>query len=119
MKEWKSIQERDRRNRLPVRLRGLAANLRRIKSFAAQEANGDAVVSLIEESKYFIEWTAPDAQTENAEQLVNLQVQLAGWQRNWSRIWSDPSRRKQMAEQSQVWSDQVLALSGLLQTGPA
>ena len=119
MKDWKPIQERYLRDSFPVRLGGLAANLRRIKSFATQDANSDAIVSLIEESKYFIEWTAPEAQTEAAEQLVNLQVQLAGWQRNWSQIWSDPSHRKQIAEQSQAWSDQVLALSGLLQSGPA
>ena len=116
MKDWTLIQERYLRDRIPVRLGGLAANLRRIKSFAAQETSREAVASLIEESKYFIEWTARDTQIETAAQLVELQVQLARWQLTWSQIWSDPSRRQQIAEQSLVWSERVLALSGLLQS---
>jgi hypothetical protein len=114
MKDWTPIQERYLRDSIPVRLGGLAANLRRIKSFAAQETSRDAVASLIEESKFFIEWTARDTLTDTAAQLVELQVQLARWQHNWSQIWSNPTRRKQIAEQSLAWSERVIALSGLL-----
>ena len=114
MKDWNSIQERYLRDSVSVRLGGLAANLRRIKSFAAQESSRDAVASLIEESKFFIEWTARDTLTDTAAQLVELQVQLARWQYNWSQIWSNPTWRKQVAEQSLAWSERVIALSGLL-----
>ncbi len=107
-------QERYLRDNLPVRLGGLAANLRRIGSFSQHPANGEVVASLVDESKYFIEWTAADAELETAAQLVELQVQLALWQRNWSRIWADPNQRRQIGEQSQAWSDRVLDLSGLL-----
>ncbi len=116
MKDWTPIQERYLQDSIPVRLGGLAANLRRIKSFATQEASRAAVASLIEESKYFIEWTARDTQMETAAQLVELQVQLARWQQNWPQIWSDPSLRQQIAEESFAWSARVLALSGLLQS---
>lgn len=115
MKDWTPIQERYLRDSVPVRLGGLAANLRRIKSFSAQEASREAVGTLIEESKYFIEWTARDTQIETAAQLVELQIQLARWQRNWPQIWSDSSRRQQIAEQSLAWSERVLEFSGLLQ----
>jgi hypothetical protein len=113
MKDWAPIQERYLRDGIPIRLGGLAANLRRIKSFAAQETGRDAVASLIEESKFFIEWTASETQTDTAAQLVELQVQLARWQYAWPQIWPDPARRQQVAEQSLAWSDRVLALSGL------
>jgi hypothetical protein len=116
MKDWTPIRERYLRDSIPVRLGGLAANLRRIKSFAAQETGHDAVVSLIEESKFFIEWTARDTQIDTASQLVELQVQLARWQYTWPRIWPDPERRQQVAEQSLAWSERVLALSGLLKS---
>jgi hypothetical protein len=116
MKDWSPIKERYLRDGIPVRLGGLAANLRRIKSFAPQEANREVVASLIEESKYFIEWTAGDTQVETAAQLVELQVQLARWQQDWSQVWSDSSLRQQIAEQSLAWSDRVLAFSGLLQS---
>ena len=114
MKDWTPIQERYLRDAVPIRLGGLAANLRRIKSFASQEASREAVASLIEESKYFIEWTAHEAHVETAAQLVELQVQLARWQRKWPQIWLDSIQRQQIAEQSSTWSDRVLKLSGLL-----
>ena len=93
MKDWTPIQERYLRDSIPVRLGGLAANLRRIKSLAAQEISRDAIASLIEESKFFIEWTARETLTVTAAQLVELQIQLARWQHNWPQIWSDPTRR--------------------------
>ena len=114
MKDWTQIQERYMRDDLPVRLGGLAANLSRIKSFSANEAGKDAVESLIDESKMFIEWTAPQAEINTAEKLVQLQIQLALWQLQWGTIWNDSLKRKQIAEQSNVWSRQVLEMSGLL-----
>lgn len=116
MKDWTPIKERYLRDSIPVRLGGLAANLRRIKSFASQDESIDAVAGLIQESKYFIEWTAGDIHIGTAAQLVELQVQLARWQLNWNQIWSDPSRRLEVAEQSLAWSDQIMSLSGLIKS---
>ncbi len=116
MKDWTPIRERYLRDSVPVRLGGIAADLRRIKSFAAQDAGREVVASLIDECKSFIEWTARDTQTDTAAQLVELQVELARWQLNWARIWSDPLGRQELAEQSLAWSERVLALSGLLRS---
>ena len=49
-----------------------------------------------------------------AAELVEMQVQLARWRHNWSRIWADTSQRHQVAEQATQWSRRVLELSGLL-----
>jgi len=59
-------------------------------------------------------WTAAEAELDTAAELVELQVQLARWQRNWARIWADPPQRQQVAEQSAAWSKRVLEMSGLL-----
>ena len=114
MKDWTVIQERYMRDELPVRLGGLAANLSRIKSFSANEASRETVASLIDESKMFIEWTAAQAEINTAAMMVDVQVQLALWQIRWERIWTDPAQRQQIAEQSGIWSKQILELSGLL-----
>ena len=119
MKDRSAIQGRYLRDALPVRLGGLAANLSRIKSFVSHDANRDAVESFIDESKYFIEWTAADAETQTAAELVALQLQLARWQCNWGHIWADLERRRRFAEESSVWSKRVLELSGLLRTSAA
>lgn len=114
MKDWTVIQERYMRDELPVRLGGLAANLSRIKSFSANENSRETVASLIDESKMFIEWTAAQAEINTAAMMVDVQVQLALWQIRWERIWADPVQRRQIAEQSGIWSKQILELSGLL-----
>ena len=114
MKDWTAIRERYLRDALPVRLGGLAANLRRVQSFSSHDANYEVVESILDESKYFIEWTAAEAEIEAAAVLVELQIQLACWQRRWATIWADPVQRNRVAEQSSAWSKRILDLSGLL-----
>lgn len=109
-----AIRERYLRDSIPVRLGGLAANLLRINSFASRETNSAVVESLLDESKFFIEWTAREMEIESAAELVELQVQLARWQYNWLSIWNDSGRRLRVAEQSHLWSNRVLDMSGLL-----
>jgi hypothetical protein len=114
MKDWIAIRERYLRDNLAIRLGGLAANLSRIKSFASNAENREAVESLLEESKFFIEWTALEADIDVAAELVELQIQFARWQRKWVNIWADPVLRREVAEQSSRWSKRLLTLSGLL-----
>ncbi len=114
MKESTALQERYLRDELPVRLGGLAANLARIKSFSAHPDHRDVVESLLDESKQFIEWTAPDAGLELQVELLEIQLPLARWQRAWMTIWADPVRRAAVAEQAGAWSERVLKASGLL-----
>ncbi len=114
MKDWTAIRERYLRDNLPVRLGGLAANLSRIKSFMAQDGSREVVESMIAESKLFIEWTAAEAEVNTTAALIELQVQLARWQLNWSRIWTSRDERAKVAKQSAAWSQRVLEMSGLL-----
>ena len=114
MKDWTAIRERYLRDDLPVRLGGLAANLSRIKSFAINEKNKLLVENLLDESKHFIEWTAQETEFETAAQLVELQVELARWQLKLDQAWPDIDQRKQISEQSNLWSQQILIASGLL-----
>lgn len=114
MRDWTPIRERYLRDALPIRLGGLAANLSRIKSFSTHDASRAAVETMIDESKHFIEWTAAAADIQTAAYLVEVQIQLARWQLAWSDVWSDPLKRRQMAERSAIWSRRVLELSGLV-----
>ena len=114
MRDRAAIRERYLRDALPVRLGGLAANLARIKSFSDHPDHRDVVESLLDESKFFIEWTALDAGLELQAELVELQLQLARWQRAWTHIWADPAQRATVAEEAGTWSERLLELSGLL-----
>ncbi|MCI0487908.1 MAG: hypothetical protein L0229_15050 [Blastocatellia bacterium] len=114
MKDKDNIRERYLRDELPVRLGGLAANLARVQSFSNHPGHRDVIERLFDESKFFIEWSAPDAEPETQSELVELQIQLARWQYEWADIWDDPARRAAVAEQAGNWSRRVLEMSGLL-----
>lgn len=114
MKEQAAIQERYMQDALPIRLGGLAANLARIESFSDHPDHREVVERLLEESKFFIEWTTPEVSLDVQAELVELQRQLARWQHRWADIWADPAERAAVAKQAGAWSKRVLELSGLL-----
>lgn len=114
MRNWTALKERYLRDELPIRIGNLASNLARIKSRCQTLAHRELVEGLLQESKYFIEWTAPAAEIDTAAELVELQRQLVSWQFHWVNIWDDPEQRLKVAEQAKVWSERVLEMSGLL-----
>lgn len=81
---------------------------------AKHEGNYAVIESLLDESKFFIEWTAHDAEIETAAALVDLQIRLASWQRRLHRVWPDPMQRAKLMEESRHWSTETLNRSGLL-----
>ncbi len=114
MRNWESLKQRYLQDDLPVRLGNLASNLARIKSQSLFEVNYSLVENLLIESKFFIEWTAGDADVEVAAQLVELQVQLSQWQSRITELWTDMNERQELSKASGIWSERVLDWSGLL-----
>ena len=106
MKNLEKIKRRFLKDNLPTRLGGLACNLARLKSFSQIPGNQKAVRDLIEESKFFIEWTAPMASLDVQEELVNLQIQLA--------LENYLKAKKDTIKFADEWSKKILKLSGLL-----
>jgi hypothetical protein len=74
------------------------------------------VSKLLEESAWFIEWSAPDAPIDTQIQLVACQRDIARWRLSWKKIWSDETRRADVTHQAGAWSRRFLNLSGLLAT---
>ncbi|MBD2241367.1 hypothetical protein H6G35_33085 [Aulosira sp. FACHB-113] len=95
------------------RLGHIASNLARLRTFCNTDYP-EAVESVADETMYFIEWTAADIEPEYAEELVNIQVQIARWKLKFDSLWSDESERRNMSEQASTWSARVLDMSGLL-----
>ena len=114
MKNWNALRERYLSDLLPDRLGGLSANLARIKTLTGKAISQNTIEYLIRESKFFIEWTAMDTDIDTTVELVELQLQLALWQLQWTRIWADPVQRMEVAEQAKIWSDRILERSQLL-----
>src|SRR5712692_9139832 len=102
---------------ISTRLGGLAADLARIVSFAGFE-DDKAVASFIEESRAFIEWSAPDllpSRVEDAARLVDIQRGLTRWSWNWNQAQSDPHKRETLSNDAKQWSDEVLKMAVLLE----
>ena len=92
MKNVEEIRKRYLKDELPVRLGGIAANLARMKSFSSNDNHLEAIESLLDESKYYIEWTVKDVPVEIQEFLIQIQIQLALWQVQLIKIWIAPSK---------------------------
>ncbi len=107
-------KERYLRDPLPVRLAGLAADLRRVASSARREGGSAAVMEMLEESQYYIEWTAAEAEVDVAAELVDIQIMIVAWRHAWPEAQKTPAQRTLLSLQAKKWSDQVLKYSGLV-----
>lgn len=101
------------RDPLSIRLASLAADLGRVASSARHETGLQAVSEMLEESVYFIEWTAAEAEPEIAAELVDIQRMITLWREAWPEMAKSTTQRTLLAVQAKKWSDQVLDFSGL------
>ncbi len=102
------------RDALPIRIGGLAANLARVSSFSKIDGARSAVTGLIEESKFFIEWTAIEHDLSTTVELIGIQRILANWHLNIDLIWRDSVKRNEIGDRAKKISDRLLLKSGLL-----
>lgn len=97
------------------RIGGLSANLARVASFSDNSNNFKAVETTIEESKFLIEWIAPDLTLEIQAKLAELQIQLSLWHLKFPEICKNPGSLKNLITKSSAWSKELLKLSGLVE----
>lgn len=112
MKNITLIHQRFMKESPSKQLGALAANLARIASFSNNPQHKRIVAYLLEESKWFIEWTVPEVDLTIQEMLVELQIQLALQHHCWSDAWSQEEKRKAIAEEAHTWSMRLIELSG-------
>ncbi|MFQ5633688.1 MAG: hypothetical protein ACE5I1_33400 [bacterium] len=115
MRGLEKLHARYMQDPIPVRLGGLAANLSRVASFSKHAEHKGAVSEMMQESKWFIEWTAAELEIERAAELVRLQVRLAAWQVQAQTEWDNESWGNRLITDSRQWSERLLETSGLLQ----
>jgi hypothetical protein len=118
-------QERFQQDDIPTRLNYLAAHLNQIQSLAiAHEGSSrsiafdssDKIVSLMRESRYYIEWIVPhliDVDIDQAVELVDLGRVLTRWLFDWEKIWVDTDSRSEVAEIAGSLSKGILEMPEL------
>ena len=72
LEQLEEKKERYLRDATDVRLGGIAANLARVQSFGRTCKTGGKIEFLLRESRFFIEWAAPDVSLEIATELRDL-----------------------------------------------
>jgi hypothetical protein len=112
MKNLERIKTRYLKDPWPTRLAGIAADLGRVSSSARHTTGSESVAQMLEESQYFIEWTAAELDPEVAGELVNIQVLIALWRRAWPEAQHQPQQRTILSVQAKTWADQILGLAG-------
>lgn len=121
-------QERFQQNDIPTRLNYLAAHLKQIQSLTMPGESispgivgssvgsiafdsSEQIVSLIRESRYYIEWIVPhliDIDVDQAAKLVDMGRVLTRWLFDWEKIWTDTDSRNEVAQIAGSLSERIL-----------
>lgn len=101
---------------VPTRLHHLAAHVEQIQSSWTQGSSQELMLTLVKESRYFIEWTVPDMvkadDIDRACELVDLVRLLTNWLFDWDNIWSDTEQKQSASLETSYWLRRVLEISG-------
>jgi hypothetical protein len=101
------MRERYFRDKGPVRLGNLASNLLRLSNWVRKGHQDDAVIDLMREIAWLMEWSGDLASPE----LANMQREICRWR----RVWPVEPARSLLAFRALQMSNQVLEMSGLLE----
>ena len=107
-------KERYLREPFNRRLGHLASDLMRVSGFLNNSKNRKVVTDILEESKFFIEWAAPDAPSHIKELFSEMQSKLALWHRHLLMAIEDPKEIEELTNSTKRWSVQLVEFSGLL-----
>jgi hypothetical protein len=98
-----------------TRLHHLATHLSQIQSLWTQGSSEDLILALVNESRYFIEWTVPDMvkadDIDRACELVDLVRLLTRWLFHWDNIWTDAEQKQSASVEISYWLQRVLEIS--------
>lgn len=105
MRDRKRMQERYVRDDAPVRLGNLASSLLRLSHWAHGKQKDEAIIDLMREIAWFMEWTGDLGLVE----LADMQREICRWR----RIWPVEQAHSILSLRALQMSKRVLELSGL------
>jgi hypothetical protein len=111
-------REHFQQNDIPTRLNHLARHLDQMRSLILTGTDSDKVVSLMRESRYYIEWIVlqfVDIDVDASAELVDLGRVLTRWLFNWEKIWVDAEERSGVAQIAGSLSERVREVASLSQ----
>jgi len=106
MRDLKRMRERFIRYGSAVRMGNLASDLLRLSKWLRTEHNDEAIVDLMRQIAWFMEWTGDLASAE----LADMQREICRWR----RVWPLEKARHTLALRASQMSNTILERSGLL-----
>jgi len=106
MKDLKRMRERFIRDGSPVRMGNLASNLLRLSKWIETGHNDEAIVDLMREIAWLMEWSGDLASAE----LADMQREICRWR----RVWPVEQARHIVTLRAFQMSNRILEQSGLL-----
>ena len=95
------------------KLGNVAVNLNRIAAYADKPDGNEQALYFIQETKYLVDWTAPELELDGQLALQAVQRSLAKWDNHWAQIWEDSEKKNVAQQEARVMSEQILAMAGL------
>ena len=111
MKDLKRMRERFVRDGSAVRMGNLASDLLRLSKWVQKGHNDEAIVDLMRQIAWFMEWTGDLASAE----LTDMQREICQWR----RVWPLEKARHILALRTFQMSNRILEWSGLLENTTA
>jgi hypothetical protein len=108
MKDLARLRERYLRDEPRVRMGNLASNLLRLSQWVRMRRSDEAIVDLMREIAWLMEWNGECATAE----LADMQRELCRWR----RAWPVESARSILALRAQQMSTRILEMSGLVES---
>jgi len=111
MKDLQKIHDRFIRDESPVRMGNLASNLLRLSKWIQAGHNDEAIVDLMRQIAWLMEWSGDLASAD----LADMQREICRWR----RAWPVGQARHILALRASQMSNRILESSGLIeQTTP-
>jgi hypothetical protein len=111
MNNWTAIELAFRCDRLPTRIEKLTDNFLSLRSLSLEGNDAEAVLTILRESKVFIELIAIDLDIDSAYELAQIQRQLSQWHIYWPAAWINDARRSEISTLSQTWANRLREMS--------
>ena len=105
MRDLKKMRERYLRDKISVRMGNIASSLLRLSKWVQNHHKDEAIVDLLREIAWFLEWCGDLALVE----LADMQREICRWR----RVWPVEQARAILAFRALQMSNRILELSGL------
>ena len=107
MKDLKKMRNRFIRDESPIRMGNLASNLLRLSKWVQTGHDDEAIVDLMRQIAWLMEWSGDLASAE----LADMQREICRWR----RVWPVEQGRRILALRASQMSNRILESSGLLE----